>query len=229
MLPQDTGDIAKSTRQRQAASLKAAWSSAPLYGNLPKEHGDRLVKIMEFSLYHAARNQYLRNHSVVNWTDAKFIDTYSSLGAKILYNVDQGSSLNVEWRRQAPEAISVADLCLRGYCYRARTVHHLEPETARAVWGCVRRHLPGHGKTWLDPEGLAEMSSVEINIALNHTYLMDREERERQKLVERYSEMYKCSVCGNRKTKYRIDQTRSLDEASTVTVTCMSCGNIWKQ
>ena len=45
---------------------------------------------------------------------------------------------------------------------------------------------------------------------------------------EAETEQFKCSRCGQRKTKYYQLQTRSADEPMTTFVTCVVCNNRWK-
>jgi len=41
--------------------------------------------------------------------------------------------------------------------------------------------------------------------------------------------MFRCGKCGQRKCAYYQLQTRSADEPMTTFITCIPCGNRWKQ
>ena len=50
--------------------------------------------------------------------------------------------------------------------------------------------------------------------------------------LERHSEVtegvYKCRICGGKKTVQHEQQTRSADEPMTIFITCVNCKNTWK-
>ena len=46
---------------------------------------------------------------------------------------------------------------------------------------------------------------------------------------EAMTNLFKCHKCGSRETSYYEVQTRSADEPMTTFVTCLNCGNRWKQ
>jgi transcription elongation factor S-II len=43
------------------------------------------------------------------------------------------------------------------------------------------------------------------------------------------TDMFRCGKCGQRKCCYYQLQTRSADEPMTTFITCVPCGNRWKQ
>jgi transcription elongation factor S-II len=47
--------------------------------------------------------------------------------------------------------------------------------------------------------------------------------------LEAMTDQYKCSRCKSRKCTYYELQTRSADESMTIFITCITCGNRWKQ
>lgn len=44
-----------------------------------------------------------------------------------------------------------------------------------------------------------------------------------------HTNLFKCGMCKERKCSFTQAQTRSADEAMTTFVTCLNCGNRWKQ
>lgn len=48
-----------------------------------------------------------------------------------------------------------------------------------------------------------------------------------QSNTKKTSDMYKCKICGARKTTYVLKQARASDEAQTIIITCQVCNNIW--
>lgn len=63
--------------------------------------------------------------------------------------------------------------------------------------------------------------------------LMDEKYKKEKMLYEEKQEamttQYKCSRCKSRKCTYYELQTRSADESMTIFITCINCGNRWKQ
>ena len=63
--------------------------------------------------------------------------------------------------------------------------------------------------------------------------MMDEKYKKEQMLYEEKQEamttQYKCGRCKSRKCTYYELQTRSADESMTIFITCITCGNRWKQ
>ena len=53
--------------------------------------------------------------------------------------------------------------------------------------------------------------------------------REKQVIQDKYSVIFMCPICKNRKVKYYEKFTRSLDEATTMMCTCLVCGHQFKR
>jgi DNA-directed RNA polymerase subunit M/transcription elongation factor TFIIS len=53
------------------------------------------------------------------------------------------------------------------------------------------------------------------------------ERRAKEEIKVKYSTMYQCRNCGQRKTHERELQTRSGDEGGTIFVECLNCGVVW--
>ena len=47
--------------------------------------------------------------------------------------------------------------------------------------------------------------------------------------AEAMTDQFKCGRCKSKKCTYYELQTRSADEAMTIFITCLNCGNRWKQ
>jgi DNA-directed RNA polymerase subunit M/transcription elongation factor TFIIS len=53
-------------------------------------------------------------------------------------------------------------------------------------------------------------------------------DRNKQRVVEKFSTLFQCRICKDRKCLIREVQTRSLDEAADFFCTCLTCGNVFK-
>jgi len=49
-----------------------------------------------------------------------------------------------------------------------------------------------------------------------------------QKIDEKYSNLYKCPACKERKTTYITKQLRALDEAADIICTCLNCSHVFR-
>jgi transcription elongation factor S-II len=81
----------------------------------------------------------------------------------------------------------------------------------------------------MHPKKIGLASSVELNPQINQVYLDEINIRQQQGIVRKSSEMYRCGRCGKRKTTIREIQSASLDEGSTLFITCIECGHVWRQ
>jgi len=82
----------------------------------------------------------------------------------------------------------------------------------------------------IDIDCVADMTSHKLcpekTIALHN----EIKERQKQHVVKKYSSQHECSKCGGRKTTEIEYQSRCLDEASSIMVTCEMehCSNKWR-
>ena len=84
----------------------------------------------------------------------------------------------------------------------------------------------------LNLESIASMSFQELYP--EHWKKMMDEKYKRDKMLyeekaEAMTDQFKCGRCKSRKCTYYELQTRSADEAMTTFITCLNCGNRWKQ
>ena len=84
----------------------------------------------------------------------------------------------------------------------------------------------------IDYNKIAYMSFQEI-FPEHWKKMMDEKYKRDKNLYEEKQEamtdQYKCSRCKSRKCTYYELQTRSADESMTIFITCINCGNRWKQ
>lgn len=91
-------------------------------------------------------------------------------------------------------------------------------------------------KPWLIHQLVADLIQP-INVATltNHALCPEAsvaerqliEARGKQVIVRKISHMYKCGKCGCKETVFEENQTRAADEAATIRVKCIRCGNRW--
>jgi DNA-directed RNA polymerase subunit M/transcription elongation factor TFIIS len=81
-----------------------------------------------------------------------------------------------------------------------------------------------------DVNAIGKMKSRELQPNKTKDIYDEIEKRKQQKIVKKYSTQHECFKCGGRKTTEVQLQLRSLDEGSTLIVTCEidNCTNVWK-
>jgi DNA-directed RNA polymerase subunit M/transcription elongation factor TFIIS len=80
----------------------------------------------------------------------------------------------------------------------------------------------------IQPQLMGKLSSEELNPLINKPYVDQLLIREQQETKVKYSTMYKCSACGERKTISYTIQTCSGDEGDTQFVKCLCCPRVWR-
>jgi transcription elongation factor S-II len=81
-------------------------------------------------------------------------------------------------------------------------------------------------------ENIASMSYQELFPEIWKKMMDDKYKREKllyEEKQEAMTDQFKCARCKSRKCTYYELQTRSADEAMTIFITCINCGNRWKQ
>ncbi len=82
----------------------------------------------------------------------------------------------------------------------------------------------------IDPDQVGFMSARELCPGRSSVERKIIEQRREQKIVKKYSSQHECGRCGGRKTTEQEVQLRSLDEGSTLIITCEmeNCTNVWR-
>lgn len=77
---------------------------------------------------------------------------------------------------------------------------------------------------------IGKAKSKELRPAKTQKLYDEIEKRKQQKITKKYSSQHECFKCGGRKTTEIEVQLRSLDEGSTLIITCEmdNCNNTWK-
>lgn len=80
----------------------------------------------------------------------------------------------------------------------------------------------------IDPSHVGFLSPNQIDPDKWVDIIKKKEYREWRENNISYSDAYKCSKCGQRKSKVSLAQTRSADEPMTIFVSCLVCYNTFK-
>lgn len=79
----------------------------------------------------------------------------------------------------------------------------------------------------IDPTTVSKLDNKELSPLKNEKLINNLNERLNQKVTVKTSSLYKCRQCGKKETTVRSVQMRSLDEPSTLIISCVFCGYKW--
>ena len=123
--------------------------------------------------------------------------------------------------------------------WKALTFRHLYKSVGRSVLWNIHPSSPVKNKRLLircsagefPLEHIASMTAYDM-FPEHWSGLADKQLVREQKILEgnksRATDEYKCKRCGKRECSYYEFQTRSGDEATTIFISCLNCGNRWK-
>ncbi len=82
--------------------------------------------------------------------------------------------------------------------------------------------------TTIDVTKIAELKNEELNPSASQDVRDEIDIRQNQKTDTKVSRSYKCRKCGCNETKPVEYQGRAADEASSHSIKCIACGNVWR-
>jgi transcription elongation factor S-II len=118
---------------------------------------------------------------------------------------------------------------LKLYLSKVRSIYsNIKPDSYIKNTDFLKRILNGD----INIEKISQLTRMEI-YPDNWKELIDKKvkiDTLKSKLKpEAMTDQFKCRKCGSRSTSYYEVQTRSADEPMTQFITCLDCGNHWKQ
>ncbi len=81
----------------------------------------------------------------------------------------------------------------------------------------------------IDILSLANMTSEELCPSANKKIRDEIQLRQKQRIVKNVSTLYTCPRCKGNRTVLQIQQTRALDEGTTLAIKCDNCEHEWKK
>lgn len=208
----------KPIRDASRKAIRRWCNNYPRYGLLELEQQKKIISSIETGVLHAAIDKARERNIPPYWDDDRFIDLYSNIGFGVNINLDPDSSIN----RNNPD--SIRTYLISGICNWIILDWLNQNPKFKSISGHVTTYM-----TVINPREIGYFSPIELNPNINQSYLDELEIRNNQEIKLKYSEMYRCSQCGNKKTQLRNIQTRSSDEGYTTFFTCIVCGHTWRQ
>lgn len=191
-------------RQDEIRAISRCLTSYGDFAKLPESDVEYVAELIELGIYNHAVHKAQERHIQVLWHDRVFFEIYSNISYNVKVNLDIESSVNKSHKEKTRTY-----LVFKMYEFLI--------------------HDSVHEQNLLSPESLGAASSVDLNPHINQAYLDEINLRNQQGIVMKFSQMYRCGRCDKRKARVREIQSASLDEGSTLFITCIGCGNRWRQ
>jgi len=194
-------------RLREWINMRSALFTFEPFRALPVNIREETIRIIELSIYkkNVSLNDTLNE-------DLYLADLYS-----LKINIDITSSVT---RNVSPSDEGL--LARRIYRY-AQLMYFMQLNIPEVI---LRRFANMYHI--LDIQSLAVMNPQLYNNNINGKYFNDVKTRADAGIVIKTTRMYLCK-CGERRAKTTKAQTRGLDEAETLFIECVACGNSWRQ
>lgn len=213
--------MAVNIRENERKQIYDAIISYRLFNTLTNAQIQWLIKTIERGLYNTTIDKAKEHNIPVYWHNNNFVARYTSLGYTLKMNIDINSSVNQHRPTFVREYVASRIYAwftikyLRFLVKSMRTLRQASPQVMQYI-GSYIPHF--------DPEKLAGMPAQELNPLINEPYILRLQIRAEQSTKIKYSKMYSCYNCGEKKTKVYELQTRSLDEGGTLFIECLVCG-----
>ena len=220
--------MAEIIRSRERTAIGNCCAAYKLFKELDYAIQKETIISIESSILDASVDKAKYQNIPTYWDSKEFVEQYSNTGYHVKINLDINSSVN---RRDEGTKYYFINLV-----YKAAIVNYLrrlydkQPNASmllrmpKLVYDKILRYISS-----TNIKTIGYMTSLEMNPNINQIYIDELNVRGQQMVKIKYSEMHVCYQCGNKKTQTREKQTRSLDEESTLFITCVICGNRWTQ
>jgi len=170
----------------------------------------KLISQIEMSVRKKAITEASNLNISASWINDDFLIIYSKIFYKIYMNLDPNSSIESNYL-----LLNILNHVKKMYLTK------FLPKNIKKI---IFAYLPS-----IKPKELINLSPEKLNPYSNQEYFDQINLRMQQKVNIKVSHMYKCNNCGQRQTRAKPIQTRSLDEGNTIFIVCLYCQNRWSQ
>ena len=202
-------------RLQENTAIKECLLEYDLFQKMPIKYGTLAAKLIERSILNASIDKATERNIPKYWDNQEFIDQYSNIGYMIKMNISISSSI----LRDQPDYIKFYAV-QKVYNYVLKK--YLEETPLKKIPKTALEKLPT-----IDITKIGYMNSQELNPHISKSIRDEIKLREKEKIILKYSTLYKCYRCNERKTNVREVQKRRGDEGSTLEITCLECGYQW--
>ncbi len=192
-------------RNRERDTIYSCCASYGGFGELSDDERQKLVRLIERSILNRAIDNAQQDNVANFWEIPGFVDIYSNVGYRVNVNLDMDSSVNCD---HIPNVASYLISRLVGYMLKKRDASY----TGEVI----------------NPMQVAYLDDMDLNPYINRHIVDQIAIRGEQRIEVKYSTMYKCGKCGEKRVHCKEWQSRCSDEGSTLYITCLECGHEWK-
>lgn len=223
----------KNIRKSEKKSIYNGCLNYSVFKNLDKDLRKKLVCLIESSILDATIDKTTEQNIPTYWDNKTFIEYYCSISYNIKINIDICSSINKN-KTELVKNYLIDRLCnymVSEYLKKSYVLYKKEKNTTNYLFN-LSKPIFTHILSKLpvcNPVKIAYMNSRDLNPYINQEYIDDLQQRMEQKVKIKYSAMYTCSQCKNKKTQMHEIQTRSSDEGGTLFINCLVCNHTWRQ
>lgn len=204
-------------RQREYDAIYQCLLEYEPYSHLPESYLKRATKLIERGCHNASIDKASERNIPIYWDEEEFIDQYSNIGYHIKMNIDITSPI----LENRPREIKYY-LIEKIYNHSLKEYLLEHPMLDQEIMIKILDYLP-----IVNPLDLGKMTSIEMNPEISKPIIDKIKQRENEKIKIKYSTMYKCPRCFERKTTFNEVQKRRGDEGGTLQITCTACGHMW--
>jgi DNA-directed RNA polymerase subunit M/transcription elongation factor TFIIS len=233
----------KEIRKGELRAIRNCCINFPLFKSFNKESQKKLILAIESSILDASVDKARDRNIPVYWNSDNFIEQYSNIGYHVKINLDVNSSILIN-KDDKTRYYLISRLCNSVIVNYLQELHNkyvswkeekkiltsnIVPEKSflnlpPGIFGKILEFVPV-----INPKNVGYMNPLEFNPYINQVYIDELITREKQTIKIKFSKMYTCSQCGNKKTQMRELQTRSGDEGGTLFIKCIVCQHTWRQ
>lgn len=194
----------------------------PLWNNLPDAERKSVIKDIETGMLNHSIDLARIKNIPVYWNILEFVEIYNSVGYRIKINIDPDSDVNVG--RPDDVRYYLINLLYNYALLNALNKFHKWHDLPADILLNIGQHIKK-----VNPSNLGKMDFHELNPYINQHIIEEIKIKTEQVINVKYSTMYTCNKCGEKKTNMRELQTRSGDEGGTLFIYCLICNNVWRQ
>lgn len=207
-------DKSTSIRNEERCMIKQCCEEYTPFNNLPKYAQNKIVKNIESSILNSTIDKALGMHIPAYWDNTNFLEIYNSTGYRVKMNLSVNSSINKNLSNGAKDYLI------------SRIIKHylLSLKLSNSILQIINQYY-----ITISPSKVGYLNSQNLNPHINALIVNEIKIRENQFIKVKYSTMYKCETCGEKKTQMREIQTCSSDEGGTLFIDCLNCGHTWRQ
>ena len=207
-------------RDTERVAIRGCLENYELFETLPSRWQTELVMMLERGCNNATFDKALERNIPKIWDEPKYVEQYSNIGYHLKINLDPTSSVNIE--KPEIEGTFLANMIYNHMLFMIST-DGCDDKQVAAMRLVFDMYIPS-----FDPLEVAFMSGRELNPYLSQDNWLEIQEREKQKIDQKFTKMYPCGQCGTRRATFKKIQTCALDEDNTLFIECDECGHCWR-